>query len=264
MVQIKILYCKEREIKNNLVLLHGWGWNMNIWHTLLPELQKFYNLICIDFSVVKKETPIQSKNYLEQIVNQILPIIPYQSIFLGWSLGGIIASWMALNHPCYVKKLILVTYSPRFMQDGSWPGIQPKIFKKFSDLLEENIHLALQYFIKLQCYGDIHINKRKNNLFELFLTKTFSLEILKEGLQLLHDTDFRQEFFNIQVPILLLYGQMDQIVPIEVAKTLKKNKLKAKVVILKGAGHLPFLSNPQWFYAELYKFIEGKKIVTAQ
>lgn len=259
MVKIKILHCKKKGIKNNLVLLHGWGWNMDVWYTLLPELQNLYNLILIDFSEFEKAIKTKNENYLEQIVNQALPMVPYHSIFLGWSLGGVIASWIAFKYPAYVKKLILVAYSPRFLQDYAWPGIDPKSFESFLFFFENKPHLSLQYFFKLQCDGII--STKKNNLYKLFFSNKYTPKALKEGLRLLYYTDFRQEFFNLKVPILLLYGQLDQIVPIAICKKFNENKLKVKIVILKEAGHLPFLINPNWFYRELYKFIEEKKVV---
>jgi len=64
---------------------------------------------------------------------------------------------------------------------------------------------------------------------------------LKAGLQCLAETDLREDLKNINIPVLILHGDSDQIVSVELARFLKDNIAGAELHIFKNAGHaLPF------------------------
>lgn len=51
---------------------------------------------------------------LEEMTAQVAKNAPDQAIWLGWSLGGLVASQMALTHPERVQALVTVASSPCF------------------------------------------------------------------------------------------------------------------------------------------------------
>ena len=59
-------------------------------------------------------------------------------IWLGWSLGGLVASQIALRHPERVQALITVASSPCFSAREAWPGIKPEVLAGFQHQLSED------------------------------------------------------------------------------------------------------------------------------
>src|SRR5436189_1394417 len=92
-----------------IVLLPGWGWSTEIFHSLSLELKKNYSLTLVDLPGFGKSAPLPSNEHsLEKMAVYLLNIVPKKAIWLGWSFGGLIALWIALYYKERVKSLILV------------------------------------------------------------------------------------------------------------------------------------------------------------
>ncbi|VEB52926.1 Biotin synthesis protein BioH [Salmonella enterica subsp. enterica] len=75
---------------------------------------------------------------LEEMTAQVAKNAPDQAIWLGWSLGGLVASQMALTHPERVQALVTVASSPCFSAREGWPGIKPEILGGFQQQLSDD------------------------------------------------------------------------------------------------------------------------------
>uniref|UniRef100_A0A1A9UKI9 AB hydrolase-1 domain-containing protein n=1 Tax=Glossina austeni TaxID=7395 RepID=A0A1A9UKI9_GLOAU len=58
------------------------------------------------------------------IIDIISHHLPNKSILVGWSLGGLIASQIAIQHPKKFYGLIIISSSPYFCEEKNWPGIK--------------------------------------------------------------------------------------------------------------------------------------------
>ncbi len=61
-----------------------------------------------------------------QFEKKLLDILPPSFNLIGWSLGGLLATRIALTTPARIIKLMNVTSSPYFIKEGDWPGIEKK------------------------------------------------------------------------------------------------------------------------------------------
>jgi pimeloyl-[acyl-carrier protein] methyl ester esterase len=93
---------------NPLILLHGWGWHSGIWQPLIPQLADYFELFLIDLPGFGKNASFDTSYDIEAIANQLFQVVPEQATWLGWSLGGMIAWWVALHHPTKVTRLSLL------------------------------------------------------------------------------------------------------------------------------------------------------------
>ena len=80
----------------DLVLLHGWGLHSPIWKEFAPTLAQHFRVTVIDLPGYgeSKYDPKTAKS-LPKLAEQLLEYAPPQAIWLGWSLGGLIASYLA-------------------------------------------------------------------------------------------------------------------------------------------------------------------------
>ena len=81
----------------DIVVIHGWGMNANVWQTLLPELTSQFRVTQIDLPGFGDSHSLTLSPSLEAICHDILPSLPQQFHVLGWSLGGLVATQLAVD-----------------------------------------------------------------------------------------------------------------------------------------------------------------------
>ena len=96
----------------DIVMLHGWGMNHAVFSPLFEKLSN-YRVHYVDLPGFGHSDAIDGE--LEAWCQHLIEQLPDNSIWLGWSLGGLIASKIALLYPTKVKALITVASSPCFL-----------------------------------------------------------------------------------------------------------------------------------------------------
>jgi len=231
-----------------LVLLHGWGFHSGIWQELVPHLVDQFELFMPDLPGFGK-SPLLSKEYsFENIAAALFDQIPSHAIWLGWSLGGLVAWWVAIHHPEKMAKLITVAASPKFVSEPYWPGVSIGLLEKFSDHLKKNYHQALQDFLVLQLRGQANAKGFLSVFQEKFVSSENIKIALEGGLELLRTTDFRKVLADLTMPSLHIFGSLDTIVPVSVVEPLQQViSSHGQCQIIKRAGHMPFVSQQEEF-----------------
>ena len=244
------LYFKRIGIGRPLVLLHGWGWSSQIWEPLIPLLSQRFQLFLIDLPGFG-QSPLGDYDYsFESITPLLTDCVPDTAIWLGWSLGGLFAWWLAANFPEKVEKLITVAASPRFLQDGAWPGISVPTLRQFAAMLRKNFEITLKDFLELQLRGSPGYHTLLVELQRQVQAAPPQLPALEGGLQLLQTADLRPDLQKITCPSLHIFGERDRIVPAAVAQLLPSGQSE----IISKSGHLPFLSQQKYFLDAVFTF----------
>ncbi len=230
-----------------LVLLHGWGWNSRIWEPLIPALSENFQLFLIDLPGFGK-SPLLTKDYdIETIVSILLEKVPNKSIWLGWSLGGMIAWYIALHYKERVSSLITIASSPKFILAENWPGVPEETLQKFSTLLTQNNQTTMGDFLELQLRGAPKNIKLFESLKGQITLTPHTLSALSGGLNLLRDLDLRSKLSEMQCPSLHLFGSNDMLVPCSVSEKIQSLLPLGECVVIQKAGHIPFLSHQEMF-----------------
>jgi|TARA_R110001583_G_scaffold59932_4_gene178365 pimeloyl-[acyl-carrier protein] methyl ester esterase len=255
-------YLKPTKQSIPIVLLHGWGLNSGVWQPLIEnlatEFTDFFHVITIDLpgfgaNVNSKVSPYSLPNICQHIANTI----EQPAIYLGWSLGGLVATEMALTYPEKVLGLITVASSPRFIEQRSevvednvvnkllWPGIKPHVLDVFHQQLQIDAEKTISGFLKLQAMGSPHVRQDIKQISELvFQYDMANKSTLDESLKLLETSDFRLKLIEINQPFLRLYGSADSLVPKSVIRQvaiLAENNSEQH--IFERASHAPFISH---------------------
>ena len=70
---------------------------------------------------------------------------------------------------------------------------------------------------------------------------------LKGGLEILQNTDLRQEMAELKVPVRGIYGRLDSLVPRKAIEPLSEVVKDFEYTIVKKASHAPFISHKDEF-----------------
>ncbi|MEC6883286.1 pimeloyl-ACP methyl ester esterase BioH [Photobacterium piscicola] len=240
----------------DLVLIHGWGMNTGVWQDVIPQLSQHYCVHWCDLPGYGDNAAIVAPS-LTDIVNVLLAQAPTHAVWLGWSLGGIIASQVALTAPQRVTQLITVASSPCFMSRTDWTGIQPRVLANFQTQLVTDFTLTIERFLVLQALGSQTAKEDIRQLKAAVLSRPQpQLAALTLGLELLENIDLRQSLTALSQPWLRVYGRLDALVPIKTESQLSVLYPQSQRYVFANASHAPFISHLDEFITVIKTFID--------
>ncbi|MCE9944740.1 MULTISPECIES: pimeloyl-ACP methyl ester esterase BioH [Aeromonas] len=241
----------------DLVLLHGWGMNGAVWHGIAQQLAAHYRLHLVDLPGFGNSPLGEGSDYsLPWLAEQVATVLPEKCHLLGWSLGGLVASQLALTRPERLHSLITVASSPCFMAREDWPGIAPKVLAGFNQMLAGDFMQTIERFLAIQAMGSEHARNDIRQLRHWLAERPApQLAALEAGLGLLADVDLRDELAGLDLPWLRIYGRLDSLVPKAVIPLLDERYPASRSLVLEKASHAPFISHPEPFITLLRQFI---------
>jgi pimeloyl-[acyl-carrier protein] methyl ester esterase len=240
-----------------LVFIHGWGLNSAVWQPSVEALKENFEVITVDLPGFGLNIEHALSPYsLVEVAKLVQQAVAKPAVYIGWSLGGLVASEIALTFPQQVNALVTVASSPCFVERDNWAGIKPEVLALFHRQLAEDTTKTINNFLKIQAMGSPHLRHDIKLLRELVME--FSMptkKTLDESLQLLATTDHREKLANITMPFLRLYGKLDGLVPRQAVKLITELSPDSDVVIFEQASHAPFISHPEAFHQTLVAWL---------
>lgn len=243
------------EGERNLVLLHGWGLNAEVWRYIATRLAPHFRLHLVDLPGYGRSQGFGPMS-LDEMADIVLAAAPEKAVWLGWSLGGLVASQIALQAPQRVEALITVASSPCFAAQDEWPGIRPEVLQGFEHQLSEDFQRTVERFLALQTLGSESARQDARMLKAVVLDQPMPpVEVLNGGLEILRQVDLRQAMCQLPMPLLRIYGALDGLVPRKVAFLLDALWPDSTSRVMEKAAHAPFVSHPDAFCEEIKQFL---------
>ena len=240
------------------VLLDGGGLNAQVWRYTAERLAPHFCLHLIDQPGYGRSEGFGAMT-LEEMAEIVLAAAPEKAAWLGWSLGGLVASQIALTAPQRVEKLITVASSPCFAAQDDWPGIRPDVLHGFQHQLSEDFQRTVERFLALQTLGSDSARQDARLLKSIVLGLPMpGVEVLNGGLEILRSVDLRQPMTALTMPLLRVYGALDGLVPRKVVPLLDELWPQSRSEIMGKASHAPFISHPDAFCSIVESFLIAK------
>jgi len=230
----------------HLLLLHGWGCDLEIFKPIQDHLSQRYTTYSIDFPGFGKTPdppqPWGTEEYTtltEEFIQQLNLVNP---ILLGHSFGGRISIRLAAKHP--IQKVILT----------GGAGLKPK--------------RKLDYYLKVYSYKTVKnvlklpgLRNYSEQILEKYRKKSGSSDyqkasgIMRQTLVKVVNEDLKYLLPGIKASTLLVWGENDTATPLSDAKVMEKEIPDAGLAVLKNAGHYGFLEKLSEFLIIVDHFI---------
>ena len=229
-----IQYGKGKDI----VLLHGWGQNIEMMQFLGDPLSINYRITILDFpGFGKSEEPKEVWNITDyaEMLHELLEKLEIQNpTLIGHSFGGRVAIRYAAQYK--VEKLIL--FGAPFVITNKKQSLKVKALKAAKKLpgMKKIAEVAKNY-----------IGSRDYKAASPMM-RNILVQVVNEDL-----SDYAKK---ITVPTLLIWGEQDTEAPVEEARLLEKLLKDGALIILPGT-HYAYLENLNQVLNIINKFMEG-------
>ena len=236
--------CSQVGVVMPLVLLPGWSFDRRIWQDLIESLQRVIPVITLNLPGFG-DNRWASWSGVEDLCEKILQTMPPRAIYMGWSLGGMLATKIAVTFPERVAGIITLATNISFVERNHWPhGMAISDFRNFHKGIAKAPEQTLKRFHLLISQGD-QLHRQQFRWLQTVAAKTEDYEHLLPMLSLLADIDNREDIHKLSIPGLHIFGESDRLVPASVIQKLSglatyHNHNQQQLHLLKSTGHLVF------------------------
>ena len=221
-----------------VLLLHGFGGDLDNWMFNLDSLAEKHRLLALDLpghgqSVKTNVDP--SLSGMATFVRKFLDVLSVSSLHVvGHSMGGAIAMQLASDSPETVKSLGLICSA------GLGPDINSDYLRGFVEAQsQQELKLVLQQLfvdeslVNLQLVNDL-LNYKRMDGVEATL-KALSETLISAGEQ----TFLTDNIVASGIPVLVIWGKQDRIIPVSHAQNFSAaGGYCVEVEIFDSAGHM--------------------------
>lgn len=224
----------------DVVLLHGWGQNIEMMKPIGNALEKNFNVTIIDLPGYGESSeppfPWEVSDYVDAIKKLLEEEKIDNPILIGHSFGGKIS--LLYSSMYKVKKLVL--FGSPFKREIEKLSIKTKILKSLKKVPVLN---------KLEGFAKKHIGstdyRNATDTMRKVLVNTVNLDIT-------------ENIKKIKAPTLIIWGSLDEAVPLKRAYELESLIKNAGVVVYENCTHYAYLENLGQTINILYSFLGGK------
>ena len=252
------LYYREVGTGTPLILLHGLTLSGLMWSPQISELSKNYRLIIPDLrGHGKSSVPdlgYSFHNYVIDIKNLFDKLNLQKAHIIGLSLGGAITTEFSVAFPDSVISAIIISSMPPYFEPND---IWIQTLSKFRRVRDEfGLNYAVEnILLKEPIFGKMNIGINDwidlKNAIHQFSGKPMNEEYLNQ-----EDIDELMESLPMSdIPFLIITGENDYKTFIEASESLSEALTNSKRVIIKHAGHLCTMQNPEAVNSEILKFL---------
>mgnify|MGYP000560693429 CR=1 FL=1 len=209
---------------SDVLLLHGWGQNIQMMRPLGDNLCSNHRITIIDFPGFgeSSEPPVawSVRNYAVLVEKLVEKLNIKKPTVIGHSFGGRVAIYFSADNP--IDKLVL--FGSPCMKEKEELTLSVRILKKIKKLPG------------MDKFGDFMKQYIGSPDYRA------ASPIMRQTLVNVVNEDLASFARRIEEPTLLIWGEHDEAVPVEEARELEKIMIDAALIVLPGT-HYAYLEN---------------------
>jgi len=254
-----------------IILMHGFGASLYSWHKVMEPFSQLGTVIAFDrvaFGLTERPmswtglNPYSSEAQVEQLIGIMDHFGIQKAILVGNSAGGTIAMLTALKYPERVEALVLIDPAV-YTGEGSPAWIRlvqntPQM-RHLGPLLVRSIRKWGLEMLKQAWHDPLKITPEDLAAYQ----KPLLVDNWDKALWYLtlatSNTGLTDHLKELTLPILVITGDDDRIVPTEQSVRLAGELSNASLVVIKNTGHVPQEEDPQTFMQAVNEFVSKLK-----
>jgi pimeloyl-ACP methyl ester carboxylesterase len=266
---LKVHYKTRGEGTPVFILLHGFGASLYSWQEVLEPLSNLGAVLAYDrpaFGLTERPLEWEGENpYSPQSqVNLLLGLMDQlgieSAILVGNSAGGSVAMQFYLQYPDRVDALILVdpaVYTQSGMiENTNWLLRSPQM-RHLGPLVARQIQVRGPELLKRAWFDPTRLSDEAIELYKKpLLVDNWDIALWELTMATI-DPHLDEHLDEFILPILVITGATDQIVPPEQSIRLANELPDAHLEVIPQAGHVPHEEQPELFMEAVEEFLAG-------
>lgn len=247
-----------------LLLITGIGYGRWFWHRIVPGLIAPFQVITFDNRGAgdsdKPDGPYTVPMMAADTAGLLDALGVRPATVLGHSLGGFIAQELAVTRPDLVGKLILASTNHGGQQVIP---ITPEALQVLTNREGDPVELVKRGLAVACAPGfaerrpDVAQELMNYRLTNPVPPAQYSAQVMAgAAMVMLTDAQVAQRMASIKVPVLILSGEHDKVVPPGNADRMASKLPDAQVKILPGVGHIFPIEDPAATVKAVVEFLE--------
>ena len=242
-----------------VLLLHGFAACAYTWRYLIPPLAAAHRVFTLELKGFGlSDKPADGHYAVADQADLVAEFIRRQNlhnlVIMGHSMGGGVAlmTYFKLREaePGRIRKLVLIDSAgypqklPWFIRLAGIPGVNRVITRVLSPRFATSLVLRKCYYNKAK------ITEEQIDTYAYYGSLPGAAEAVSQTAKQLVPKDEDMEaliaqYKTIKVPVLIIWGEEDELVPLKVGKNFKRDIPDSELVILPKCGHIPPEEEPQ-------------------
>lgn len=241
-----------------LQLIHGFPLNGSMWQPQMEDLANFVRVIAPDLRGHGQSEPTPGPYSITMLADDCADLMGHLNVLTpfvvgGHSMGGYVAFEFYRRFREHIGGLILV--ATRAAADTA---VARENRDKMIDLVQRRgVTAVVQPMLDVLFSPKTYKSDPELVQFVRGLIETASSEGVIGALQAMKERpDSVATLPTIDVPVLIIHGADDQIIPLGEAEEMAAAIPDSKLVVLPDAGHMPNLEQPDAFNDAVIDFLE--------
>jgi pimeloyl-ACP methyl ester carboxylesterase len=252
-----------------IILLHGFGGCAYTWRHLIPPLAEQHRVFTIDlkgfgYSDKPRDGHYAVADQAEMVADFIRRRDLHDLVIMGHSMGGAVTlmAYLKLREtdPWCIKKLVLIDSAgypqemPYFIRLAKLPGLNAALGKIVSP------RFAAALVLKKSYYDKDKVTEEQVDTYAYFGSLPRAAAAVSQTAKQLEPEDIEgivAQYKTIAVPVLIIWGEEDEVVPLEVGEKFKRDIPNSELVIIPHCGHIPLEEKPQATKQEIMEFLKA-------
>lgn len=249
------------------ILLHGFGASLFSWREVTAPLAEFGTVIAYDrpaFGLTERplewegESPYNQDSQVELVIGLMDALGIEKATLVGNSAGGTIAMLTALKYPERVEQLILV--DPAVYAGGGAPAwVRPLLgtpqMRHLGPLFARQIQARGPELVKLAWHDPSRMPPGVMEGYQKPLQVNHWDKALWELTVSSRESGLGERVNEFDLPVLVITGDDDRIVPTEQSVRLASEIPNAELVVIPQCGHVPHEECPNEFIRAVTDFL---------
>lgn len=246
-------FLTEDEDAPAVVLINSLGTDFRIWLPLLDELDANWSILLYDKRghglSDRTKSPSSIEDHADDLIGLCRHVGIRKAVFVGLSVGGLIAQSVYLKKPDLVRKIVLSNTAHKIGTADTWNARIAAV--------ENGIEPIADSVLERWFTADFRARNRADLAGYRNMLVRQDAGGYADTCAAIRDADFTGSVSAIKVPVLAIGGDQDGATPPDLVRSTAEMIAGARFELLAPCGHIPCVEQPERMAELLTEFVQG-------